>query len=111
MQPGHDDDEPIYVIGIAARLVQMHPQSLRYYERIGIVTPSRSRGNLRLYSRRDVERLLQVQRLVRDLGVNLAGVEVILSLMEQMARQEREIAERHRALEVEIARLQALLRD
>lgn len=102
-------DEPIYVIGVAARLVQMHPQSLRYYERIGLVVPSRSRGNLRLYSQRDVDRLLRVQQLVNDLGVNLAGVEVILKLIEQLADRERDITQRQYQLETEIARLRALL--
>ena len=105
----HDEDEPIYVIGVAARLVQMHPQSLRYYERIGLVVPSRSRGNLRMYSQRDVERLMQVQRLVRDLGVNLAGVEVILRLMEQMTLREREHQARQQELEAEVQRLRNLL--
>lgn len=77
-------DEPMYVISIAARLVEMHPQTLRYYERAGLVKPTRSRGRIRLYSQRDIERLRKIARLVDDLGVNLAGVEVILHLTEKL---------------------------
>ena len=73
-----------YVISIAARIVGMHAQTLRQYERIGLVEPKRSRGNIRLYSQADVARLRQVQRLINDLGVNLAGVEVILRMNERM---------------------------
>ncbi len=74
------DDEPMYVISVAARLVNMHPQTLRYYERAGLIHPTRSRGRIRLYSQRDIERLLKIARLTDDLGVNLAGVQVILRL-------------------------------
>lgn len=73
-------DEPMFVISVAARLVEMHPQTLRYYERAGLVKPKRSRGSIRLYSQHDIERLRKIARLVEDLGVNLAGVEVILNL-------------------------------
>ena len=109
MVGGRTDGDPIYVIGVAARLVQMHPQSLRHYERIGLVVPTRSQGNLRLYSQRDIDRLLQVQQLVNDLGVNLAGVEVILRLLDQMTEKEQEFVARHQALEAELARLRDLL--
>jgi len=77
-------DEPTFVISVAARLVEMHPQTLRYYERAGLVKPKRSRGHIRLYSQSDIERLRKIARLVDDLGVNLAGVEVILNLTEKM---------------------------
>ncbi len=77
-------DEPTFVISVAARLVEMHPQTLRYYERAGLVKPKRSRGHIRLYSQRDIERLRKIARLVDDLGVNLAGVEVILNLTEKL---------------------------
>lgn len=87
----HDDDEPCYVISVAARIVGMHAQTLRQYERLGLVEPKRSRGNIRLYSRTDVVRLRQVQRLVNDLGVNLAGVEVILRMTERMRAMEDEL--------------------
>jgi MerR family transcriptional regulator, heat shock protein HspR len=88
----NDDDfnEPCYVISIAARMVGMHAQTLRTYERLGLVEPKRSRGNIRLYSQADVARLRQVQRLVNDLGVNLAGVEVILRMSEKIQVLERE---------------------
>lgn len=77
-------DEPMFVISVAARLVEMHPQTLRYYERAGLVKPKRSRGSIRLYSERDIERLRKIARLVDDLGVNLAGVEVIINLTEKL---------------------------
>jgi MerR family transcriptional regulator/heat shock protein HspR len=86
-----DIDQPVYVISIAARMVGMHAQTLRQYERMGLVEPKRSGGNIRLYSRADVARLRQVQRLISDLGVNLAGVEVILRMNEKMREMEREM--------------------
>lgn len=86
-----DAEEPCYVISIAARMVGMHAQTLRQYERIGLVEPKRSRGNIRLYSRSDVARLLQVQRLMSDLGVNLAGVEVVLRMNERMQAMDAEL--------------------
>ena len=85
-----DSELPVYVISIAAQMVGMHAQTLRQYERIGLVEPKRSGGNIRLYSRADVARLRQVQRLIADLGVNLAGVEVILRMNEKMQEMERE---------------------
>jgi MerR family transcriptional regulator/heat shock protein HspR len=101
-------DEPVYVISIAARLVEMHPQTLRMYERLGLVKPARSGHNIRLYSDEDIERLRQIQRLTQ-VGVNLAGVEMVLDLIERMEQirhemQER-MEERQRELEAEIARL------
>ena len=77
-------DEPYYVIGVAARLVDLHPQTLRHYEALGLVVPQRSRGNMRLYAPRDIERLTKITRLTQELGVNLAGVEIILRLSEQV---------------------------
>lgn len=85
------DDEPCYVISVAARLVGMHAQSLRNYERMGLIQPSRSRGRVRLYSQSDVERLRQIQRMVQDLGVNLAGVEVIIRMNERVRQMEHEM--------------------
>ncbi len=72
--------EPLFVISVAARLVEMHPQTLRKYEREGLVAPSRTTGNLRLYSDRDIERLRQVKYLVEERGLNLAGVQLALEL-------------------------------
>ncbi len=90
------DDEPLFVISIAAKMVGMHAQSLRHYERLGLIRPSRSRGRVRLYSQSDIERLLHIQRLVNELGVNLAGAEVVIRLNERIRRMEEEM-ERLRA--------------
>lgn len=89
------EDEPSFVISVAARIVGMHVQTLRYYERAGLMAPSRSRGNIRLYSQVDIARLRQIRRLTEELGLNLAGVEVILRMGERLAR-----------LDVEVRRLQ-----
>lgn len=85
------DDEPCYVISIAARMVGMHAQTLRYYERAGLVRPSRSQGRRRLYSPADVARLREIQGLINDLGVNLAGVDVIFRMRNRMIEMEEEI--------------------
>ena len=84
--------EPLFVISVAARLVEMHPQTLRKYEREGLIAPSRTQGNLRLYSDRDIERLRQVKYLVEDRGLNLAGVQLALELTRRL-RQIREETE------------------
>jgi MerR family transcriptional regulator, heat shock protein HspR len=84
-------DMACFVISVAARLLNVHPQTLRYYERAGLIAPSRSSGNIRLYSTRDIERAQQIKRLIEDLGVNLAGVEVIMKLTERMREMEQEI--------------------
>jgi MerR family transcriptional regulator/heat shock protein HspR len=87
MQP---NEEPCYVISVAAQLLGMHVQTLRYYERAGLIQPSRSQGNIRLYSQRDLDRVQAVRRLMDDLGVNLAGAEVILRMREHLRQLERE---------------------
>jgi MerR family transcriptional regulator/heat shock protein HspR len=84
-------DEPCYTIGVVARMVSLHPQTIRNYEQIGLVTPQRSDGNIRLYSQREVERLLKINRLTQELGVNLAGVEVILRLADQIETLQVEV--------------------
>lgn len=76
--------EPLFVISVAARLVEMHPQTLRKYEREGLIAPSRTTGNLRLYSDNDIERLRQVKYLVEQRGLNLAGVQLALELTRQL---------------------------
>lgn len=76
--------EPLFVISVAARLVEMHPQTLRKYEREGLIAPSRTTGNLRLYSDSDIERLRQVKYLVEQRGLNLAGVQLALELTRQL---------------------------
>ena len=85
------EDEPLFVISIAAKMIGMHAQCLRHYERLGLVRPSRSRGRVRLYSQADIERLRHIQRLVNDLGVNLAGAEVVIRLNERIRRMEEEM--------------------
>ena len=82
--------EGCYVISVAAEMLQVHPQTLRHYERLGLVTPERTNGNIRRYSARDIARLRRIQQLMEDLGVNLAGVEVILDLLDRMERLQSE---------------------
>ncbi len=95
------ENEPRYVISVAAKILGIQTHTLRYYERIGIVEPSRSRGNIRLYSENDLEQLRRVKTLIEDLGVNLAGAEVIL----RMARRITELQNRVQELETEIDEL------
>lgn len=84
-------DIPLYMIGIVAQMLSIHPQTLRLYEREGLVRPKRSHGNTRLYSARDVERVKFILHLTRDMGVNLAGVEVILRMRDQIDEMQREM--------------------
>ncbi len=84
-------NEPLYHISIAARLVECHPQTLRTYERMGLLEPHRAESNVRLYSDQDIERLRQIKRLTQEMGVNLAGVEVILNLLEQIEDLQAEV--------------------
>jgi MerR family transcriptional regulator/heat shock protein HspR len=88
-----NNDEPRYVISIAARMLGIQSYTLRYYEKIGIIAPSRSRGNIRLYSERDIVHLRRIQTLMDDLGVNLAGVEVILRMSQRIAELQHRIEE------------------
>ena len=85
------DDRPRYMIGVAAELVGMHPQTLRMYEQKGLVRPGRTKGNTRLYSDADVERLRLIQRLTSDLGLNLAGVERVLHMEDELQRMQRRL--------------------
>jgi MerR family transcriptional regulator/heat shock protein HspR len=96
-----DLEEPAYIISVAARMLGVHAQTLRYYERVGLLTPSRSRGRIRLYSRADLDRVRQVQRLIDDLGVNLAGAEVIIDMSNRL----RALEEENEALRKELQRL------
>jgi MerR family transcriptional regulator/heat shock protein HspR len=82
-------DEPVFVISVAARMCGVQTQTLRYYETLGLVEPARTPGNQRVFSRRDVDRVMRVRNLVDDLGVNLAGVEVILRLLARIEAAEQ----------------------
>lgn len=98
----HEKTEPVYMIGVVATLTQMHAQTIRLYEKLGLVTPQRKNKN-RLYSEQDVERLKQIRRLTQDMGVNLAGVEVILDLLNRLEHLQNERDEfAHRSQEIEI---------
>lgn len=85
------NEEPRYVISVAARILSTQTHTLRYYEKIGIIEPFRSRGNIRLYSDKDIARMRQAKTLINDLGINLAGVEVILHMVERMAELQQHI--------------------
>ncbi|MFC2013126.1 MerR family transcriptional regulator [Chloroflexota bacterium] len=96
-----DNSEPRYVISIAARMVGVEVHTLRYYEKIGVIEPSRSRGNIRLYSESNIQLLRRVKTLMDDLGINLAGVEVFLRMSQRMNEMQDQITE----LESEVAHL------
>ena len=86
-----DPNEPVYLISIAAQITGLHPQTVRLYERLGLVLPSRVNKKNRLYSQSDIDRLLQIRRFTQDMGVNLAGVEIILDLLAKMERMQHEV--------------------
>ena len=94
----------LYMISVVSEMLGVHPQTLRIYEREGFIRPKRSGGNTRLYSEEDVEKLEMVLRLTRELGVNLAGVEVILSMREKMEQMQRDMEETILSLREELAR-------
>jgi MerR family transcriptional regulator/heat shock protein HspR len=94
-----EEKEPRYVISIAARMVGVHTYTLRYYEKIGIIEPARSRGNIRLYSESDIAQLRRVKTLIDDLGVNLAGVEVIMQMVQRMLELRGQVQELEEELE------------
>jgi len=99
-----DETEPRYVISVTARMLGVQTYTLRYYERIGIIEPARSRGNIRLYSERDIALLRRAKTLMDDLGVNLAGVEVIL----RMAHRMNELQHQMEELESELEKLRGV---
>lgn len=86
-------DEPLFLISVVSKVLEIHPQTLRQYEREGLIEPGRTEGRMRLYSQRDIDKIKMILRLTRDLGVNLAGVDVIFKLKEQMKEQEDLITE------------------
>jgi MerR family transcriptional regulator/heat shock protein HspR len=99
------DDRPRYTISVAAELVGMHPQTLRIYESKGLVRPGRTPGGTRLYSERDVERLRAIQRLTTEVGLNLAGVQRVLVLEDEMERLRRRVAQLERQMREEVERV------
>jgi MerR family transcriptional regulator/heat shock protein HspR len=99
------DDRPRYMISIAAELVGMHPQTLRIYEQKGLVRPKRTAGNTRLYSESDLERLRVVQKLTTDLGLNLAGVEIVLRLEDELKKAHARIERLQRQLRDEVQKV------
>ena len=97
-------DEPVYLISVAAKICDMHPQTLRMYERLGLVTPIRIGSKNRMYSDTDIEKLKQIQRLTQDMGVNLAGVDIILDLLEKINKIKSEHSQ-------EVERLKRILQE
>lgn len=85
-------DEPVFLISVVAKMLEIHPQTLRQYEREGLVAPSRTSGKMRLYSKKDLERIKSIMSLTRDMGVNLAGVDIILRLQDKINEYENIIA-------------------
>jgi MerR family transcriptional regulator/heat shock protein HspR len=97
------DDRPRYMISVAAELVGMHPQTLRIYESKGLIRPKRTAGNTRLYSDADLDRLRLIQQLTNDLGLNLAGVEQVLELQDQVERMQRRLTRMEREMRAAIS--------
>ena len=98
------------MISAVAELYKLHPQTLRLYERVGLLKPSRSQGNTRLYTDEDLERLDVILTLARDMGVNLAGIEIILNMREKMVEMERQMTEFATVVQQELARVASLRR-
>src|SRR5580692_1411966 len=94
-----------YMISAVSELYNLHPQTLRLYERVGLLKPSRSQGNTRLYTDSDLERLEVILTLARDMGVNLAGIEIILNMREKMVEMEREMGEFAQVAQQELSRM------
>jgi MerR family transcriptional regulator/heat shock protein HspR len=86
-----DRGKPLYMIGVVAEMLKVHPQTLRFYEKKGLVRPSRTEGKTRMYSAEDVDEIARLLRLTRDLGVNLAGVEIILKMRRRMIDMQKQI--------------------
>jgi MerR family transcriptional regulator/heat shock protein HspR len=94
-----------YMISAVAELYKLHPQTLRLYERVGLLKPSRSQGNTRLYTDSDLERLDVILTLARDMGVNLAGIEIILNMREKMIEMERQMEQFAQVVQQELSRV------
>src|SRR5690242_16016253 len=100
-----------YMISAVAELYKLHPQTLRLYERVGLLKPSRSQGNTRLYTDSDLERLDIILTLARDMGVNLAGIEIILNMREKMVEMEKQMSEFAHVVQQELCRIAAQPED
>jgi MerR family transcriptional regulator/heat shock protein HspR len=106
------ESKPRYVISIAARMIGIEAHTLRYYERLGLVQPERSSGNIRLYSEEDVDRLRYIKALMSDCGVNLAGVEVALRLMQRMKDMQHQLEQMERKIKkVAEAEIEDIIED
>jgi MerR family transcriptional regulator/heat shock protein HspR len=101
----HQEDQPRYVISVAAQILGVHPQTLRLYEREGLVEPKRTGGKIRLYSERDIEKVRCVMRLTQDLGINLAGAETIFYMRERVIQLHRELELMREDMELKIEEL------
>jgi MerR family transcriptional regulator/heat shock protein HspR len=99
------DDRPRYMISVAADIVGMHPQTLRIYENKGLIRPKRTAGNTRLYSEADIERLRLIQQLTNDLGLNLAGVEQVMQLQDEVERMRRTLDRMEREMREAVSRV------
>lgn len=100
-----------YTISVAAGIVNVHQQTLRHYERLGLIEPERGRGDIRYFTADDIEKIQQIRRLIEDLGVNLAGVEVILNMRDQMERMRRDAEDTIQQLQREHAEDVRRLKD
>lgn len=98
------DNQPVYMIGVAAQLCGVHPQTLRQYERLGLVVPNRAGAKNRLYSENDIRRVRRIQQLTQEMGVNLAGVEIILRLLDDMDEMRRDMEQQMEDYVVEAER-------
>ncbi len=101
------ENEAVYVISVASQLTRLHPQTLRLYERLGLIHPQRVSNN-RIFSRADIDRLLQIRRLTQEMGVNLAGVEIILDLLEKIEKMQQELDHVKTELAIERNEIQLL---
>ena len=100
-----------YMISAVAELYKLHPQTLRLYERVGLLKPSRSQGNTRLYTDSDLERLDVILTLARDMGVNLAGIEIILNMREKMIAMEKQMGEFAQVVQQELSRVASQMEE
>jgi len=105
------DNQPVYMIGVAANLCGVHPQTLRQYERLGLVVPSRAGAKNRLYSELDIKRVQRIQRLTQEMGVNLAGVELILRLLDDMEDMRKDMEQQLEEYIMEAERRISIMMD